>query len=130
MLIKRLLSIGVLALLNFQTAWAAPLGSREVHLSTPVGGDVLPGGGFAASDIRTSFIFAKLIPFILRYIIGLGASLAVVALIIGGYQFLASYGNTETHQSAIKTIQYALIGLIVMMVAFGIVTIITNFTFS
>ena len=113
-----------------ETASAAPLGSREVDLSTPVGGDILPGGSFSASDIETSFIFAKLIPFAIRYILGLGAGLAVIALIIGGYQFLTAYGSQERRQAAQKTIQYALIGLVVAIVAFGIVTIITSFTFT
>ncbi len=125
---KTLFATGLLLL--HDVALAAPLGSREVNLSTPVGGDVLPGGGFSAPDIESSFIFAKLIPFVIRYILGLEAALAVIALIIGGYQFITSYGNQERRQAAIKTVQYAVIGLIVAIVAFGIVTVITSFTFT
>ncbi|MFH0820897.1 MAG: pilin [Candidatus Peregrinibacteria bacterium] len=125
---KTLLILGLLWMA--EAASAAPLGSREVNLSTPVGGDVLPGGNFSATDIKTSFVFAKLIPFVIRYALGLGAALAVAVLIIGGYQFITSYGNQEKRQAAQKTVQYALIGLVITIVAFGIVTVITNFSFT
>lgn len=112
------------------TAFAAALGSRGVELSTPVGGDVLPGGGFIAENIEDSFVFSKLIPFAIRYGLGLAVALAVIALIIGGFQFMTSYGETEKRQSAQKTIQYALIGLIVAIAAYGIVTVISNISYA
>lgn len=135
---KHFFIAGILAFCGWLNALAADtsgllsanLGSREVNLSVPVGGDVLPGGSFNAADIKTSFAFAKLIPFALKYALGLAAALTVIALIIGGYRLMTTYGNPEKQQAARKTIQYALIGLIVAITAFGIVTIITQFTFS
>lgn len=112
-------------------ALAANLGSREVELSTPIGRDILPGGGMITDvDIRTSFVFSKLIPFVIRYGLGLAAALCVVALIVGGYQFITSYGNQERRQAAQKTVTVAAIGLVIVITAFGIVTLITQFTFS
>ncbi|MFH1012397.1 MAG: hypothetical protein V1760_01485 [Candidatus Peregrinibacteria bacterium] len=110
-------------------AYAAPLGNRDVDLSTPVGSDILPGGGFFAESIREGFLFKKLLPFLIQYGLGLAVSLAVVALIIGGYQFMTSYGNQESRQAAQKTVTYAIIGLIIAIAAFGIVAVISNFSF-
>lgn len=110
--------------------YAAPLGSREVKLSRPVGGDVLPGGGLSDVDIKTSFIFSKLIPFVIKYGIRLALALSVIALMIGGYQFMTSYGNSEKRQAAQKTILFAAMGLILALTAMGIVTIITTIRFT
>ena len=110
---------------------AATLGGKDIDITTPVGGDVLPGGGIAqAGDIKSSFIFSRLIPFLIKYAIRLAVALSVIALIIGGYQFIVSFGNSEKRQKAQKTITYALIGLVISITAYGIVTIITNIDFS
>ncbi len=111
-------------------AWAAVGGTRDVNLSRPVGGDILPGGSMPDTDIRVSFIFSKLIPFVIRYGIGLAVALSVVALIIGGYQMMTGYGNSEQHEAALKTLTYALLGLVVALTALGIVTVVSNFPFS
>ncbi|MFC1729802.1 pilin [candidate division KSB1 bacterium] len=103
---------------------------NEVQLSAPVGGDILPGGQMYQDDIKTSFIFSRLIPFVIKYTISLAVALAVIALIIGGYQFMTAYGDTEKHQKAQKTITYAIIGLVLAIAAFGIVRIVTTINFT
>ncbi len=112
--------------------FAAELGDKGVDITLPQGGDILPGAGLFSpgEDVRTSFLFSKFIPFLITYTIRLAVGLAVIALIIGGYQFVTSYGDTDKRQGAQKTITYALIGLAVALTAFGIVTIITNINFG
>lgn len=102
--------------------------AQETELTLPVGGDILPGGGLvnASQTIQESFVFSKLIPFVVTYAIRLAVALAVIALIIGGYQFLTSYGDTEKRGKAIKTVTYAIVGLIITLMAFGIVMLITS----
>lgn len=99
----------------------------DVKLSEPIGGDILPGGKILeASSIEESFLFSQLIPFIISYALRLAIALTVIALIIGGYQYITAYGDEEKHKTAQKTITYAIVGLIISILAFGIVTIITN----
>jgi len=99
-------------------------------VSPPIGGSVLPGGGSIAKDFKDSTIFSKVIPFLIKYAINAAIALAVGALIIGGYQFITAYGDTEKHALAQKTITYAVIGLIVAMTAYGIVAILTSIQLS
>lgn len=105
--------------------------STDTELTVPVGGDILPGGAQTLpDDISASLIFSKLIPFAIKYTIRLAVALSVVALIIGGYQYMTAYGNTEKQEKAQKTIIWAIVGLILAITAFGIVNIITNISFT
>ena len=108
----------------------AQLSDTEVKLTKPVGGDILPGGQIIEGDIKASIIFSKIIPFVIKWTIGLAIALAVIALIIGGYQYLTAYGDTEKMKNAQKTIAYAVIGLILAIAAFGIVQIITSISLT
>jgi hypothetical protein len=111
-------------------ARAQIVGEGEVRFDQPIGSDILPGGGMStAENIETSFVFSKLIPFVIKYGIRLAIGLSVVALIVGGFQFMMSYGNTETRDKATKTITWAIIGLIIAITAFGIVTVVSNISF-
>lgn len=101
--------------------------TKNVTLTDPVGGNILPGGKLLnTSDIKASFIFSKLMPFLIKYTIRLAVALSVIAIVIGGYQYMTAYGDTEKHKTALKTITYAILGLIVAIAAFGIVKIITS----
>lgn len=131
--IKHFLITGFILLIAFLPALpaAAQLAGRdEVELSPPIGSDILPGGQILeAENIKTSFVFSKLIPFLITYAIRLAVALSVIAIIIGGYQYMTAYGNEEKHKAAQKTITYAVIGLIIAIMAYGLVKIITSLTF-
>ena len=133
--IKYLITVILLAFLSF-SFYSAPkamaLGtSNEVKLTDPVGGKILPGGTILeAEKVQDSLIFSKLIPFVIKYAIRLAIALAVIALIIGGYQYVTAFGNEEKHKIAKNTIIYALIGLVLAITAFGIVQIITSLKFT
>ncbi len=58
----------------------------------------------------------------------LGAA-AVIMIVIGGFKFVTANGNAETIKSAKNTILYAVIGLIVALMAYAIVNfIVRSFT--
>lgn len=59
----------------------------------------------------------------------IAGALAVVFLVIGGIRYLVSAGNSAQTEGAKKTIMYALIGLIVIVIsAFAVNLVISLFT--
>lgn len=54
-------------------------------------------------------------------ILGIAGVIAVVVLIIGGFQYAAAAGNEDQIANAKKTITYAVIGLVVVALALVIV---------
>jgi hypothetical protein len=121
-----LLKFGSFLVLN---AFSTVALADDVVLTPPVGKGILPTGGYQ-SDIKSSFIFSKLIPFAIKYLIGLAGALAVIAIMIGGYQYLTAYGDQEQHKKATKTITWAVLGLILAITAYGIVALVTSIQFT
>ncbi len=92
-----------LALVSVQTAAAA----QAVQVPNPIKGANL---GEVLSGIVTSLlIFA--------------GAVAVLFLIIGGFRYVVSAGNPDQVEGAKKTILYAILGLIVIFVAYVLVTL-------
>ncbi len=59
----------------------------------------------------------------------IAGALAVVFLVIGGIRYLASAGNSSQAEGAKKTIIYALIGLVIIVIsAFAVNLVISLFT--
>ncbi len=106
------------------------LPGRNTLISPPVGSEILPGGNSQATDIQSSLIFSKIIPFLIDYAIGLAMALSVGAIVLGGYQYLTAYGDTDKHDKARRTIMYAALGLILSLTAYGIVRIVTSIQLS
>jgi len=50
--------------------------------------------------------------------------MAFLFIIIGGIQILTAYGNDEKITNAKKTIQYAIVGLLIALLSYAIVSII------
>lgn len=63
----------------------------------------------------------KLITSISNIILLLVGVVAVLFLIIGGFQYISSAGNPETIQKAKTTILYAIIGILVTLIAYAAV---------
>jgi len=105
--------------------------SSETKLTKPRGENILPSPQILEStNIQESFIFSKVIPFVITYAIGLTAALSVIGIIIGGYRYIFALGDTEKFKKAQNTISMALLGLILAITAFGIVKIITSLKFG
>jgi len=113
-------------LLNGAQLAGATFDRTETIISKPVGAGILPGGGSEGTDIKSSILFAKIIPFLINWTINLAIGLAVIMLIVGGYMYMTSYGDDEKKQRATRTITYSIIGLILAMTAYGIIFIITR----
>ena len=113
-----------------QSIYGKLLAQSKTIISPPVGKGILPGAGSEATDIESSIVFTKIIPFLIDWTINLALGLAVIMIIIGGYQYLTAYGDEEKRQRGTRTLTYAIIGLVLALTAYGIVTIVTSIRIS
>ena len=67
---------------------------------------------------------------IVQIFLEFAAAIAVVFLIIGGFQYVSSRGNEEAMEKAKKTITAAVIGIVVIVMAYAIVAIVNNLVTS
>jgi len=104
--------------------------AQDNIISKPAGTGILPGAGVEGADIRSSVLFVKIIPFLIKWGINLAIGVSVLMLIFGGYLYMTAYGDTEQHDRAQRTLIYALIGLAVALTAYGLVTIVTSIQLS
>lgn len=72
----------------------------------------LPTVAASSSELQT----------ILQMLFGILAALAVLFIVIGGFSYVASAGNSQSMQKAKSTIIYAVAGLLVAVFAETIVT--------
>ncbi len=64
--------------------------------------------------------FAELFAGIADWVAGIVASVATLMIVIGGFQYMLSGGNEEKVATARKTIQWAVIGLMVVLGSWGL----------
>ncbi len=77
------------------------------------------------SVLRTWF-FDEAIPWWIRFFITFGGGVAVIMLMIGGIMILTAGEDAEKRGKGTKTIIWAIVGLLIAMFAFTIVSIISN----
>jgi hypothetical protein len=65
-----------------------------------------------------------------RILLPLSGTVALLFIIIGGYQYITSGINEEMAESGKKTLQNAIIGLIIVILSYLIVTVVINQLFS
>ena len=82
-------------------------------------------GGIAGSkpDVTLMDVIMQIVKWLLLF----AGAIAVIALIIGGYWYVTSAGNEEQAEKGRKAIANALIGLVVIILSFTIITVVTNF---
>jgi hypothetical protein len=76
----------------------------------------LPSVNGGSSELQT----------VLQIIFGVIAALSVLFVMIGGLRFVLSTGNPENVAKARETIIYALVGLVISLIAEGIVTFVIH----
>jgi amino acid transporter len=69
---------------------------------------------------------ADLITTVINALLIFAGAVAVLFLIIGGFRYVVSAGNADQVEGAKKTILYAIVGLIIIFVAFVLVQLIQN----
>ncbi len=63
---------------------------------------------------------------ILKIVFGLGGTIAVLVIVIAGIQFMLSQGDPQKSATARSAIIYAAIGLVIMTLAFSIVSFVAG----
>lgn len=89
------------------------------HASAAVGG-VQQGANAAQGDDQQTDLVAniKTITNTMLFVIGV---VAVIMLIVGGFRYIFSGGSSQNTQAAKDTILYAVIGIVVALLAYAIV---------
>jgi len=59
---------------------------------------------------------------VLNIVFALTASISVLMIVIGGFRYIVAHGDPNSTAQARNTILYSLVGLLVTMTAFSIVT--------
>lgn len=85
-------------------------------------GDCKPEWGISCVDTAPSLIIADIITILL----GLAGLIAVLFVIIGGFQYVMSGANEELAEKGKKTLTNAVIGVIIIVLAFVIVRVIAK----
>ena len=85
---------------------------------------LFPIGGIAGSQSLTGP--GGLIYRIISLLLVVAGALAVLFVIIGGYQYITSHGNEEKSESGKKTLVNAIIGVVVIVLAWVIINVVVN----
>ncbi len=118
-LIKQLI-IGVFTAVALSGLWVLPLSA--VEFSARSGADAARGTDQPSQLFGDGGIFQQ-ITNIMLFMIGV---LSVIMLIIGGLRYVVSGGNKDAVTSAKNTILYAIVGLVVSLLAYAAVNFIIN----
>lgn len=95
-------------------------------------GAFLLAGGSASAQARFvnplgSTTVADIIVTATRYLLGLVGFLAMAALVWGGVLYIISLGNDQYVQQAKKVIFWAIVGLIIIMLSYVILSTVSGF---
>lgn len=103
---------------------ACQTGSNAVNSGLKGGADCAQGAGQQSDLFGANGVF-KTITNVLLYIIG---AIAVIMLIVGGIRYVTSGGDAGAVTSAKNTILYAVVGIVVAILAYAVVNfVITSF---
>ena len=87
-----------------------------------------PAPGLFSTRFGTDF--QTIIYGIITVLLGLSGLIALAYIIIGGYQIATAAGSEERATSGRKTLTNAIIGLVVILLSYIIITIVVNAAFG
>ena len=91
--------------------------------------DFDPGSGTVANgDIATIKGFEVIFNNIINLALGFAGLALFIMLIIGGFKYITSAGDPKKTESAKNTITYAILGLVLVVLAYLILVFISTFT--
>ncbi len=91
----------------------------------------MPGCGISAKEnIKDTWIFSEAIPSWITWMIMFAASASVLMVMVGGVMFLVGVGSEDMYTKGKQTIIWAIVGLVISLLAFGIVKLIDTLSFG
>lgn len=93
---------------------------------SPGGGGKIPLPLSPTQKFRAEGLPAKIVSEVLPIILVLGGFLAVVVIVISGIQFVLSGGNPEGAAAAKNRLIYAIVGFIIIILAFAVLQIVNR----
>jgi hypothetical protein len=90
--------------------------------SVALASDVTNGAKAAQGSLNGSITVNSIIGLVINLIMVFGCAMSVIVLIIGGLRYITSGGNASSVQGAKNTILYAIVGLVVSIAAYAIVS--------
>ncbi len=106
---SRILAVAVLGLMAAQVALA-----QQPN----------PAPGLFVSFTRNDF--GTVATAVIRYLLGIVGAVAILYVILGGYQYLTAGANPDLAKRGASTLRNAVIGLIIVILSYIIVTVVVN----
>lgn len=123
--LKHILAVVILSLAIGQTLAFAATDTNYPIIPKPVN---IPGPSetYQAEKSGRKILTEKLLPSVASSFIAFVGALSLVMLIVAGVRFATAYGNDEAQTKAKQQVIYALVGLIISLLAYSIVVIVIN----
>jgi hypothetical protein len=122
---KNLNIISAMTIVWLANACTAMAQGRPPIVPPGTEGLFIPNSG--SSNVAPEEYFGgSFLPAITRNVIAGSGAVAILFLIIGGVEILTAYGNEEKITKGKKTITFAIVGLLIALLSYAIVTIISS----
>jgi len=105
---------------------ASGAGNCPLPLVSGPGGLCMPQSSFDAKSIAGASTLTGLALTVINYLLILAGLIAVIALVIGGFWYITAAGNEEQSEKGRKAIMNAIIGVVVVVLAYAIVNILVD----
>ena len=114
----KFITLAIASIISLGTAFTMPTHAEQIDCGNS---DIPQSVREAAGCSGTTDSLPNIIINVLNAIIGIAGLVAVIFVIIGGFQYMTSTGDPGKTKKAKDTILYAVIGLAVCALAFAIV---------
>ncbi len=94
--------------------------------TTEKAGICIPVNNNSTDSILGSDSLVGLIKNVLNILLYIAGAISVLFVVIGGYQYLSSGGNEEAAEKGRKTVTNAIIGIVVVVLAFTIINVVVG----
>lgn len=129
---KQILTISLLTIIFLMAFHVVAEAANNFTAPTIYKPELIPGPETAAvaNEGSRNILLNKFLPNLAVRIIGLIGVAALISIIVGGLRYVTAYGNDEAIEKAKTQILYSIVGFIVAILSYTIVSIVINTQFS